>query len=350
MDLVGDMLIEHLQFAGRIEASRVLPAMKFARAGMTGRLFGRFVQYPRHLQRYLPEADLFHIVDHSYAHLVRQLPPGRAIVTCHDVDAFRCLVESAPSSFALRAMTRRVLRGLQAAAHVTCDTAATYNAIVKHQLLPPEKLTVVHNGVHPLFSPDADPAADNLISRKLGRRPGQYPELLHVGSNIARKRIDVLLQVFADVLKTRPDARLLRVGPPLTSDQRSLARRLGVFHKIDFLNDLDTRVLGACYRRVSALLQPSDAEGFGLPVVEALACGTAVVASDIAALREVGGDAARYCAVGEINSWAATVLTLLSMDGETRGLDRACALKHASRFTWTNYARQMTAIYRKVLA
>ncbi len=239
---------------------------------------------------------------------------------------------------------------MQSAAHVTCDTRATYDAIVEHQVLSPEKLSVVHNGVHPLLSADPDPAADNQLARKLGRRPGGCPELLHVGSTISRKRIDVLLQVFAAVRKTRRNVRLIRVGPPLTGEQESLARKLGVSDKIDFLNNLDTSALGACYRRASVVLQPSDAEGFGLPVVEALACGTPVVASDIAALREVGGSAARYCAVGDIDRWSACVETVLARDERARSMDRAVAVEQASRFTWINYARQMTSIYRKVLA
>ncbi len=352
MDLVGNMLVEQLRGSDTIDARLVRPAMRFPRAGRAGRLFGRFIEYPRHLRRALSGADLFHIVDHSYAHLVHELPLGRAIVTCHDLDTFRCLLEPERErrSVAFRAMARRILTGLQRAAHVTCDTRATYDAVVQRGLLPPQKLTVVHNGVHPLLSPKADPAADGRISRHLGRKPGSCPELLHVGSTISRKRIDVLLQVFASVLKSHRDARLVRIGPPLTQALEALAGQLGVLHKIDFLHDLDTRALGACYRRASVVLQTSDAEGFGLPVVEALACGTPVVASDIAPLREVGGDAARYCGVGDVDEWSATVLSILSADEPTRALDRACARQQASRFTWDNYAAQMTEIYRKVLS
>jgi glycosyltransferase involved in cell wall biosynthesis len=351
MDLVGNMLFDHLQASEAVTARRMRPAMKLADAGMPGRLIGRFVQYPRYLRHAIGDADLFHIVDHSYAHLVHELPPERVVVTCHDVDTFRCLLEPHRErrSFPFRAMARRILTGLQAAAHVTCDTFATYTAVLQHDLLPPERLTVVHNGVHPLLSPDPNPAADNQLSRKLGRKPGSCPELLHVGTTIARKRIDVLLHVFAEVLKTVRGARLIRVGPPLTREQQALAQRLGVFHRVDFLDHLDTRMLGACYRRASVLLQPSDAEGFGLPVIEALACGADVVASDIPALREVGGDAARRCAIGDIDSWTATVLNALAGDDHVRETVRSRALQQASRFTWTNYAAQMTQIYRQVL-
>jgi len=276
------------------------------------------------------------------------LPPGRAIVTCHDLDAFTCLLEPKrePRSFAFRAMTKRILSGLQAAAHVTCDTAATRDAILRHELLSPERLTVVHNGVHPALSPNSDPFADREMSAKLARKAGTCPELLHVGSTIPRKRVDVLLRVFADVCRQQPNCRLIRVGAPFTSDQEKLATELGVRKSIDCFERLDTRLLASCYRRASVLLQPSESEGFGLPVIEALACGTPVVASDIPPLREVGGAAAEYCPVGDVDAWANAVLSLLSSGGR----NQAQAVQQASRFTWTNYANQMLAIYRQVLS
>jgi glycosyltransferase involved in cell wall biosynthesis len=242
-------------------------------------------------------------------------------------------------------MTRRILSGLRRAAHVTCDTAATRNAILRHGLLPEEKLTVVHNGVHPELSPNADDAADSRLTATLGREPGLCPELLHVGSTIARKRIDVLLRVFDEIRRRRPEARLLRVGAPFTPEQEGLAASLGIREHIDRLDRLPTPLLGACYRRAAVLLQPSEAEGFGLPVVEALACGTPVLASDIASLREIGGEAAFYCAVGDIETWSRRALDFLSADDRARSVLRARAIAQASQFTWTNYAQRMTEIY-----
>ena len=353
MDLVGDMLFDQLSQSEVVASERVKPVMMLAgnRPGRSARLLGRFVQYPRALRRIASKFDLFHIVDHSYAHLVRELPPGRTVVTCHDLDAFNCLLDPQRGrrSFAFRAMTRRILSGLQAAAHVTCDSAATRDDILWHRLLPPERLTVVHNGVHPALTANADPFADREVATKLGRGAGNCPELLHVGSTIPRKRIDVLLRVFAVVRKHVPDCRLVRVGTPFTPQQESLAAELGVRQYIDWLERLDTRLLASCYRRASAVLQPSESEGFGLPVIEALACGAPVVASDIPPLREVGGDAADYCPLGDLSAWTSAILQII-FRGDERAARRPHALQQASRFTWTNYANQMLAIYREVLS
>lgn len=354
MDLVGDMLTEQLQANEFAIPRQIRPRMAFGgvRVKKAARLFARFAQYPRLLRRIASDFDVFHIVDHSYAHLVHELPADRTVVTCHDIDAFRCLLEpqSEKRPFAFRAMATRILTGLQKAARVTCATVATRDAIRRHDLVADERLSVVHNGVDPSLSHAADAAADNEIARKLGRRAESCPELLHVGSTISRKRIDVLLRVFAEVREHRPDIRLIRVGGSFTREQEAFASSLGVRDKIDVLDRLDTRLLGACYRRASLLLQPSDAEGFGLPVIEALACGTPVIASDIPSLREIGGNVVQYCAVADVRWWTFAVAEMISADRDAREAGRKRAIQHAAKFTWTAYAQQMVEIYRQVLS
>jgi len=354
MDLVGNMLFDQLSQNERTKVQRIRPAMKFrgAKPGKSARLYARFRQYPKLVRGLVDDFDLFHIVDHSYAQLVHELPSERSIVTCHDLDTFRCLLDSQrePRSFAFRSMTRRILTGLQLAAHVTCDTSATRDAVLMYGLVPPERLSVVHNGVHPALTPKPDASADEELARKLGRQAGACPEILHVGSTIPRKRIDVLLHIFADVRKLQPDVRLIRVGSAFTPQQEALAKSLGVDDRIDCLEHLDVRLLGACYRRASVLLQPSEAEGFGLPVIEALACGTPVVASDIPALREIGGDAVSYRAVANVPAWAGAVEQIFAADDQARNIARLGALQQASFFTWPNYANRMSSIYQQVLS
>jgi glycosyltransferase involved in cell wall biosynthesis len=100
------------------------------------------------------------------------------------------------------------------------------------------------------------------------------------------------------------------------------------------------------------LLQPSDREGFGLPVAEAMACGTPVVASDLPALREVGGGAATYCPVGDIARWSNSVAELLrerDNDVEAWRVRRAAGTAQARRFNWPEHARRMMDVYRELL-
>ncbi len=356
MDLVADELLRALPAVGSpaITPTRLCPTMPrwpaatarllHLRAAVNAnRYLNRHRRYPRWLARHRGDEDAYHVVDHTYAHLVHQLPAARTIVTCHDVDAFRSLFEPAVErrSPMFRRMTQRLLDGLRRAAVVACDSVATRDALMAHGLRR-DGLEVVPLGVHPDFHP-ADPDA-------APRRAGA-PTLLHVGSTIPRKRIDVLLRVFARVRGIDPGARLVRVGGPFTPDQALLARQLGVEDAISVLPRLDRMELAEVYRQATLVLVTSEAEGFGLPVVEAMACGTTVVASDLAVLREVGGEAVAYVPVGNVDAWATVVGDLLDERVATprRWDERGrAAVARAAGFTWEGYARRMAELYAGV--
>lgn len=367
MDLVADMLLSNLaeQHAGEVEASGLCPESGQAHVSgnapgrwstaSASRMVNRYWRYPRWLRRLNGSFDVFHVVDHSYAHLVHVLPPDRTVVTCHDTDAFRPIVEPGCRESRLPlAIVRHAARGLRKAAVVACDSEATRAELESFGLVRAERLAVVPIGVQPgCAREEDDAAAGERASRLLGRDGADSGELLllHVGSTIPRKRIDVLLHVFREVRAGCPGARLVRVGGPFTAGQRRLADDLGVTPHIVSLPFLDRATLAAVYRRAALVLLTSEREGFGLPVVEAMASGTPVVATDIPVLREVGGEAAAYCPLGDFAAWRDTVLALLEerrsrperwKERVERGVSRA------SRFTWQSYAGKMVEIYRNV--
>ena len=274
-------------------------------------------------------------------------------MTCHDLDTFRSVLdpEIEPRSAWFRAMTRHILAGLRKAGHIACDSHATRDALVARLGIAAERTTVVPNGPHPSCSPEAEPAADVEAARLLGPR-GVCTELLHVGSTIARKRIDVLLDVFAALRRSHDKLRLTRVGGPFTAAQQARVRELGLTDAIVVLPMLDRATLAAVYRRSALLLMPSEREGFGLPVLEALACGTPVVASDIEALREVGGFAASYCPVEGIEDWQRAVGRLLIerlQNSSQWNLRRETGIRRAAAFSWSKYAANVASIYTAML-
>ena len=361
MDLVADMLLAHLrqEHAETVAPVLVRPPMRqrlsalplpqFARS--FDRVIARQRDYPRALKALDSGFDVYHIVDHSYAHLVHALPAGRTVVTCHDVDAFRSVLEPSREwrSPPFRWMSQRILDGLRAAAHVPCDSEATRDALISLAAFPSDRLSVIPNGSGSEGWAEPDAHADFEAAQLLGPRRGL--ELLHVGSTIPRKRIDVLLEVFAAVRAVRSDARLVRVGGPFTAEQRVHARQLGVLDAIIVLPFVDRATLSAVYRRAVLALLPSEREGFGLPLVEALGCGTPVVASDIPALREVGGDAAEYCPVGDVAAWRDTVLRLAGERDHSRhqwSARRVAALERAADFTWSRYVESLVEVYQAV--
>lgn len=369
MDLTARMTLVHLQndHADEIEAVPIcprfrhrfgrLPSARLRRVGHNAdRLINRFYDYPRALRQIQRDEqfDLFHIVDHSYAQLIHELPAGRTVVTCHDLDTFRCLLhpELEPRPAWFQRITRRVLTGLQATTAVACNSEATRNAILEHGLIPDERLTTNYVGTEAVFSADSDPRADSQLDALIGARETGMVEILHVGSTIPRKRIDVLIDVFASIRQQMPRVRLIKLGGELNSAQRAQAQNLGVadaIHVIPFVED--RALVAALYRRVALVLQPSEAEGFGLPLAEAMGCGAPLLVSDLAIFREVAGEAAIYRSVADIPAWSDAALTLLSditqqaPEWENR---RAIGLERAKLFRWNAHVSRLVDIYRRV--
>jgi glycosyltransferase involved in cell wall biosynthesis len=362
MDLVADMLLETLPLvsSGEIAATRLRPPMtrrwtrlpvvgNSGRARLGDRLTGRLWDYPRWLRPLRGDFDIFHIVDHSYAHLVRSLPAERTIVTCNDTDAFDAAREGSASRLdPSRLLAAHVLDGISRASHVACISESTRQDLIATGRVDRARTSVVYLGAHPSCTPTPDAKADAEIDRQLGRKRF---EILHVSSTIPRKRIDILLEVFNRFRKIQPDARLIRVGGPLTRTQQRLAEQLGVVDALVQLPFLERPQLAALYRRASVVVLPSDREGFGLPIVEAMACGTAVIASDIPALREVGGSAAIYCPPGDIPRWVGVLADFQreQMDPAARDRRRAACISAASKFDWKTYAAQMAELYLQPL-
>ncbi|MBI2223055.1 MAG: glycosyltransferase family 4 protein [Acidobacteria bacterium] len=361
MDLVAEMLADHLPTADpgicpmllrpswRRRATALRAVGQSAGAHAVDRYSNRYGDYAWWLRTRRRDFDVFHVVDHSYAHLVHVLPPHRTVVTCHDIDAFRCLAGRERPVY--RHAARWILSGLRRAAMVTCDTRATRDEIVAANLLSADRLVVIHNGVHRALLEGEEPAARAEVDRLAG--PVREIELLHVGSTIPRKRIDVLLRTIALVRARRGTVSLLRAGGAMTAEQRRLAVELGIADAVVELPSLGIRELAALYRRAVLTLLPSDYEGFGLPVIESLASGTPVLASRIPALVEVGGGVAAYAEPGQPALWAECVERLLHEREVEPGwwaYRREQGRHHAAAFTWDAYAHEMAGVYRAVAA
>ena len=243
MDLVADMLLEMLPTVsgGDIAATRLCPPMirrwtrlpvvgGGSRARLGDRLTGRLWDYPRWLRPRRGEFDVFHIVDHSYAHLIRELPAERTIVTCNDTDAFEAARGAAGSRLDLsRLLAGHVLDGISRASHVACISEATRQDLIATGRVDPSRTSVAYLGAHPTCTPAPDVKADADIDRQLGARRF---EVLHVSSTIPRKRIDILLEVFSRFRRMHPEARLVRVGGAL-APRAAATRRTSQRDRLD---------------------------------------------------------------------------------------------------------------------
>ena len=347
-----DLHVELFEPPFHPRASR-LPLVPPAFAWNVDRLANRNYDYPRSLRERAGDFDLFHILDHSYAHLALGLPAHRTIVTCHDLETFRCLLEpeTEPRSFWFKAIARRALKGFKSARHIAFVSHAVRDRALALGLVERERSSVIYNGAGDSVKTRSALQADAAVQQMLGAH-ASAPLLLNVGSTVTRKRIDVLLRVFAAVASLRPEVRLIRVGAPLTRAQLDLARRLRVQDSIVALPFVARPIFGALYRRATLLLHPSEAEGFGLPVVEAMAEGCPAVVSDLPVLREIGADAATYCRSGEVDAWSAAVLALLhrqAADPVFWSRLRQSSRHNAGQFRWSENARLVSALYHQAM-
>ena len=358
MNLVSEMLFKHLQteHSAEIEAIRICPQMKrkfmrlpFAKekafALNADRLLNRLRYYPKYLRR-ANGFDLFHVSDHSYANLVHYLPRNTTGVFCHDLDTFRCLLEprKEPRPRWFKAIARHILSGLQKARIVFHSTRAVREEIERHGLLDTSRLVHAPYGTAEEFSPKT--TTDEIKHHAIAKLNGA-PFLLHVGSCIQRKRIDVLLEVFATVRMSHPKLKLVQVGGEWTFEQRKQIARHSLENYIYQLRNLKRATVAEFYRRAELVLLPSEAEGFGLPIIEALACGSIIVASDIAVIREVGENAVVYCPTADVETWAETVDKLLRLPALAP--EKEIRLSRANCFSWSRHAQIIAEAYKRLL-
>lgn len=356
MDLCAQMLLEHLQVehAESLRATQICPQFRWRLkqipwlgkkhfAYNTDRLLNRFWDYPHYLKRQVKEFDFFHVSDHSYAQLVHVLPPERTGIFCHDIDAFRSLVEpdKEPRPAWYKAMSRRILEGLQKAAVVFYSTEVVRSQIEYYKLVHPSKLLRVPYGISPEFNYNSNVSGsvDKITLGKIGDKPF----ILHVGSCIPRKRIDILLKVFAALRENNPNLQLVKVSGEWTVEQQQQIERLNLGEAIVHLHNLQRVQIANLYRRAALVLITSEAEGFGLPLIEAISCGGIVVASDIPVLREVGGTAAVYCSIKDIPTWVNTAKGLLENPDSAPSLNERLA--QAQKYSWSTHARVIAQTY-----
>ena len=289
--------------------------------------------------------DVFHFLAHVDAPAL--LPP-RAVVTVHDLIllVMRHLYEPGkPLRYRVgRALDRQVLRRARL---LITDSAASRDDIVRLFRLPPERVRVAPLGVTGRFRPQPAEAVAAVRARYRLERPF----LLYVGGIDPRKDVPRLLEAWGGLRARRAGVPDLALGGAIERDPHfpallRQAQRLGAADALRVLGFVADEDLPALLTAAEAFVFPSLYEGFGLPPLEAMACGTPVVASGAGSLGEVLGDAALLVRPGEAGSLADGIARLLD-DGALRAALRERGLARAATFTWERTARETLAAYRE---
>ncbi len=269
------------------------------------------------------------------AHVLPLPCPVPAVVTVHDLG-----YEHFPAAHPL---TRRLYlrwstrRHARIAAGILADSAATRDDLVALYGARPERIRVVHLAADEIFRP-AGPAEVAAIRARLGL-PADARYLLHVGTLQPRKNLGRLLRAFSSIAPEDPELHLVLAGMPGWggSDWAGDLERLGLSDRIHLPGYLPREQLPALYSGALALVLPSLFEGFGLPVLEAMACGTPVACADRSSLPEVAGDAALLFDPLDEAAIAAALRRLRDEAGLRRSLAQAGLLR-AAEFSWQRCA------------
>jgi glycosyltransferase involved in cell wall biosynthesis len=235
----------------------------------------------------------------------------------------------------------------RAAGIITVSNSASED-IVRHLRVPREKVRVVMNAVAPIFRPVTDAAR---LSAVLARYGLTVPYILFVGTIEPRKNIARLVQAFARLKRAGFPHKLVLVGQPGWHYQPIYAviERQGIARDVIVTGYVPLEDLPVLYSGAECMAFPSLYEGFGLPVLEAMACGAPVVTSTSSSLAEVAGDAALLVDPYSVEQ-IADALARIHNDPHVAGDLTSRGLARAARFTWENAARATLDLYETVLA
>lgn len=286
--------------------------------------------------------DIYHGPDFVLPPLSRKV---RKVVTIHDLAFLEHPEYAVPSLAAyLRKVVPEVVQAADVVATVSHEVSRT---LMTHFQTPREKLTVVPNGVAPHFRRITDPV---ILGATLHKYHLKHPLVLAVGTMEPRKNHLGLIKAFhqAQQRKNGPAMLAIAGGPGWLYDEtRSLVAELQLERKVRFLGRVSDLELITLYSMADVFAFPSFFEGFGIPPLEAMACGAPVITSNTSSLPEVVGDAALQVDPHDIDALADSILRLLH-DESLREELRQKGYEQVKHYTWDASARKMLTIYQKL--
>ena len=328
----------------------------------------QYLLFPRELRR-LALADaadtLYVFCDQALGPWVPAVAHRPHVVHCHDLLALRSAlgeVAENPTRATGRLYQRYIRRGFVQARHFICISRKTQQDL--HRLGGARALSaeVVYNGLNHPYAPMPEARAQQVL-QQAGVAVPKGPWLLHVGGGQWYKNtlgVLALYGAYARAVLQAPMATVLPlvvVGPDPTPTLAQAVANLPLGARVLFFNGLQPQALQALYAQAAALLFPSLAEGFGWPIVEAMACGCPVITTAEPPMNEVGGDVALYLprlrGTQDLPNWSSAgadvLLGLLNEDTARRQQRVTAALAQAARFSADNAIEAYLRIYERVL-
>ena len=343
-----------------LEVFRRLPA-NIDRQLLTARAYGatqraiayRLVHHPVQTWSRRRRGAILHVDSQLLGYLFAFPLRSPRVLTCHDLVPFVPEFDDPSYVSRSRPLERAyytfLARGLRRANRVIAVSEYVRGELLRFGC-EASRLDVVHNGVDLDAYRPRERAECTPVLRRYGV-PGGRSVVLFVGTEHPRKNLPILLRAFARIARTR-SAVLLKVGSarhPQREQLESLAATLGIADRVSFVNRVAEADLPLLYGASDVLVLASSNEGFGLPPLEAMACGTAVVVSHATSLPEVVGDAGVYVDPGSEEELADAIARVLE-DGQLREDLRARGRARALNFSWDRTVAGVVRTYERALA
>ncbi len=293
----------------------------------------------RSFNDYVPNTTIFHATEH----LLMPLHDIPTVLTVHDL-IFKLFPEHHKRlNYWYLNVAMPVY--VQRADAIIAISESTKNDLVTHYNTPPEKITVVYEAAEPIFKPQTASTVETVMRRY--HLPDEY--VVVVGTIEPRKNYTRLVEALVEVRKKHRRLHLVVVGSKGWLYQAFFQRleELNALEWVVFPGYIPDADLPAVYAGAKLAVMPSIYEGFGLPVLEAMACGTAVVCSQTSSLPELGGEVAAYFAPYDSGHIAAVLLQILNDDNRRREMALA-GIPHAAQFSWDRTAQETLAVYDAV--
>jgi glycosyltransferase involved in cell wall biosynthesis len=298
------------------------------------------LRLPLPVQHWLGSLDLFHAPDFI-------LPPVRpgtpTIVTIHDLSFVREPDSTMPGMSVH--LNKWVPHSVKRADRVIAVSEATRRDLIEFYQTPPAKISVIYHGVSPEFRPVQEKERLRAVRYKYGL--DQRPFILSVGTIQPRKNYQRLVQAFASI--NQPLSLVIAGSEGWNCDDvYREVERLGLDDRVYFPGFVAEEDLPVLLSAATLFGYPSLYEGFGLPVLEAMACGTPIVAANQSSLPEVVGDAGLTVDPTDVAALA-TAITRLLDDPSLRERLSAAGLAQAAKFTWPTTAAKLLRVYQEVI-
>lgn len=270
--------------------------------------------------------------------------PGKVVVTVHDLIA-RLFGKDIPF-FSRQVFSKWMPFSYRRADKIIANSQHTKNDIIKILKIPQEKIKVIYLAAGEEFKKIND---QNKIKKVLKKYKTGDKYLLHLGTLNPRKNLEFLIRVFAGVVRDFPQYNLVISGKEgwYFEGLFELAKKLGLEKKVIFTGYIDDCDKPYLINAATIFTFPSLYEGFGLPLLEAMACGVPVISSNTSSLPEVVGKAGILIKPNDEKNWIKNIKLLLS-DSKLRQKYSDLGFEQAKKFSWRETARQTLKVYEEV--